>query len=295
MPALLGVKLAVSTVKQRPPVAPGGFIAGRRPPTQESKCHARVIGEIAGAKTTAIAIDRAPQLLPIPQTLAKKARERAAGGLPFGGVRQGLRQREQRQPIPAGEAFIVARQAASGIANPPQLVSDLAFALRHRDGVEAKLLLQLLRRSHPHRKRARLPLGWAIEPPGRIRKPLLVRGQPLGELLLPPQIKATLDVLVVDRRQAGNQRTIAARQFAQHKTQRGETDGAPARLPQYLCGPQVEPGEQGVVVEHLLEMRGMPVGIGGVAEKPSTDVIKQAEIRHMFERKREKRGDLGTR
>ena len=47
-----------------------------------------------------------------------------------------------------------------------------------------------------------------------------------------------------------------------------------------LVGLQVEPGEERVVVEHLLEVRYEPVGVDGVAGEAAAEVVVDAPVGH---------------
>ena len=51
-----------------------------------------------------------------------------------------------------------------------------------------------------------------------------------------------------------------------------------------LISLQVVHNQQRVVIEHLLEMRNPPLGVGGVAVEASANVIVDAAGGHMFER-----------
>ena len=77
---------------------------------------------------------------------------------------------------------------------------------------------------------------------------------------------------------------IFVTQFAHHKVQRFLDDTTVERLLRYLISVQVGAGQQGVVVQHLLEVGHQPFFIGGVAGKATTDLVVHAAVGHLFER-----------
>ena len=54
-----------------------------------------------------------------------------------------------------------------------------------------------------------------------------------------------------------------------------------------LIGFQVGPCQEGIVVEHLLEMGDQPALVGGVPCEPATDMIVDPPVRHRIERARD--------
>ena len=52
----------------------------------------------------------------------------------------------------------------------------------------------------------------------------------------------------------------------------------------HLIGFQIGPGQEGIVVEHLLEMRNQPTLVGRVPREPSSDMIVESPGRHRIKR-----------
>ncbi len=82
------------------------------------------------------------------------------------------------------------------------------------------------------------------------------------------------------------QRAVGSREVAQDEVERlgdhAEIVVAPAVLPRV----QVGPGQQGLVGQHLLEVRHQPVRVGGVSAEPSDQMVVDAAGRHGVERAR---------
>ena len=48
-------------------------------------------------------------------------------------------------------------------------------------------------------------------------------------------------------------------------------------------GVEIESRQQGVVIEHFLEMRDQPVGVGGVARESAGDLVVDAAPGHLLQ------------
>ena len=83
---------------------------------------------------------------------------------------------------------------------------------------------------------------------------------------------------------ARGERAVLGRQLAQHVVEGGPGDVAVARVSGEAPGVDVDPGQLGVVVEHLLEVRHEPLGVGRVAVEPAAELVPHPAIRHRVQR-----------
>ena len=83
---------------------------------------------------------------------------------------------------------------------------------------------------------------------------------------------------------ARGERAVLGRQLAQHVVEGGPGDVAVARVAGEAPGVDVDPGELGVVVEHLLEVRHEPLGVGRVAVEPAAELVAHPAVGHRVQR-----------
>ena len=101
----------------------------------------------------------------------------------------------------------------------------------------------------------------------------------LGDFLFAPQVILAFDLFglgVEGRVEAAG----LGGHFAADEAQDVHGDLAPHRLAGGLVGPQVQAGQLGLVVEHLLEVGHFPFGFGGVAVKAAADLVVDAAQGH---------------
>ena len=113
----------------------------------------------------------------------------------------------------------------------------------------------------------------------------------LADLLDRPAVELPLDAFGV-----GVLRGVPAVQGIAHVAQQ-ETDDvfhdAPvARVARHEIAVQIRTSEQGVVVQHLLEVRHEPEVVGRVTREPATELIVNAARGHRVERRRDHRARL---
>ena len=77
---------------------------------------------------------------------------------------------------------------------------------------------------------------------------------------------------------------MRGRELAHHEIHGIHRDAFEGRLVEHVGGVEVELREQRVVVEHLLEVRHRPAGVGHVAEEPPADLVAKPQRRHRPER-----------
>ena len=196
--------------------------------------------------------------------------------------RRGVGQRGDHERVPGGQALVVEARAHAGRAGLEQALADAT---------------------------ARLPVG----PRARIRRPRLAqhvqaglgmvrigevaalagaqpgdRGVGVGAELLPqfghgPHVEASLDALRVGV-QGGVEAALRAAHLAQRPAQRVHAHVQQVRLRGRLPAVQVRAREQGVVVQHLLEVRHRPGRIDAVAREAPADVVVDAPASHRAQR-----------
>jgi hypothetical protein len=113
--------------------------------------------------------------------------------------------------------------------------------------------------------------------------PAVVLTEHLDELGRRPGVGEPLHSLGVGVEGRG-EATFRGREVAQQEA--GRLVGDPPR-PRLAGGPpqvQVDPQQQRVVVEHLLEVRHHPVGVDGVAREPAGELVVDAAAGHRLER-----------
>ncbi len=106
--------------------------------------------------------------------------------------------------------------------------------------------------------------------------------QDFRQLLRRPDKELTLDAFAVGVL-SGIEAALRVGHFAQHIIEgflgNAAVEGPAGKLPSV----EIEAGEQGVVVEHFLEMRHQPVGIGGVAVKAAANLVVHSPVSHFFQ------------
>ena len=173
-----------------------------------------------------------------------------------------LRERGEREAVPRGESLVVAERLRAGVALRENTAPELGIDLATHD--QAPVLERL-----EHVLRQAYRGGFLGRP--RVRQPLDAFG-----------------VRIVRRRE----RAARERELAQHVPERLLHDLAVALAPGDDPGVQVRRGEDGVVVEHLLEVRDEPAVVHGVAVKATADDVVEAAGSHAVERGRDHRERL---
>ena len=182
----------------------------------------------------------------------------------------GLRERRDHERVPGGEPLVVE-------ARPD--------ALRARLVEERAPARQPLRRAGPaHRDVAALEVAavGGAEPGDRLVGVGLARER-LAHLLDAPDVELALDALRV-RVEGGEEAALGAAHLAQRPVERLLAYRAEQRLAGHLPAVQVRAREQGVVVEHLLEVGDEPVGVHRVAREAAAHLVVHAARGHRAQR-----------
>ena len=108
------------------------------------------------------------------------------------------------------------------------------------------------------------------------------RRQDLADLRRGPDVEAALLALGVGV-EGRVEAALGAAHLAQHPVQRLLADAAVALVAERLPAVQVGAGEQGVVVEHLLEVGDEPVGVDRVAGEAAAELVVDAAGQHRVE------------
>ena len=103
--------------------------------------------------------------------------------------------------------------------------------------------------------------------------------QYLGDALRPPHEELALHALAVGVL-GGAEAAVGRDHLAQDVVAHALRHAAIVRARRELPRMGVERGEQGVVVEHLLEVGDKPEGVGGVAMKPAAYLVVNPARRH---------------
>ena len=161
-------------------------------------------------------------------------------------------------------------------------------------------------RTHPLRPSRHKPVAGAIEDLGRARRHGMqdvatleiscgrdIEGAGEGarrvdaehgvELRRRPEIETALLALAIGV-EAGVERALRRRHLAQHEGQRFLGDTSKRRVMGQLPGVEIRPRQQGVVVEHLLEVRYQPPLVDAVAVEASAKLVVDAAGRHRAQR-----------
>ncbi len=196
---------------------------------------------------------------------------RVAGGRGEVRARQqqaALGQRRDGHPVPGRDHLVVAARADPGAARGQQGVADPGQALRvgglgqpleDRGAVLERAVL-----GHAERGGREVAVLGAED------------GPQLGG---PPDVELALLALAVGV-QRRREPALLGPQLAQHPV--AGLRGHPAGQLRAGAAPQVrvDPGEQGVVVEHLLEMRHDPAGVDRVPGEPAAELVVHATAGH---------------
>ncbi len=127
----------------------------------------------------------------------------------------------------------------------------------------------------------KIPVGADIE---GARHPLrILRTQNRLQLGGGPHVKAALLAIAVGI-QAGEEPALLAGHLPRHEADGLLDDSPKHRAPGDQPGVDVRAGEEGVVVQHLLEVRNQPVGIHRVAMEATPQLVVHAARRHGLER-----------
>ena len=134
----------------------------------------------------------------------------------------------------------------------------------------------------PRQDRDPLPVALVGHPVGRLEQAGVV-AEGVADLGGPPGEGQALDPVGVGVL-AGGERPVVGRQLADHVVERPDRDRAIALVAGERPGVQVDPRELRVVVQHLLEMRHEPAGVGRVAVEAAAELVAQAAVGHRVER-----------
>ena len=185
--------------------------------------------------------------------------------------RAGLGQRRDHQRVPRGQALVVEPRAHALGPHRQQPLADLRQPLRHRSAplehVQAMLEVPALAGAEVGDRRI-----------AQVR--VVERG---ADLRHRPRVELALDALGV-RVERGAEAALGAAHLAQRPVERLAADLAHPLLARHLPAVQVRPGQQRVVVEHLLEVRHGPGRVDGVPGEPAADLVVDPARRHRPQR-----------
>ncbi len=236
----------------------------------------RVVGRVSEVASTAVALPRTePSAVVAAQAADQELAVRDRGVEPLAVLRRGgcLRERVEHERVPLGQHLVVETGPYPLLARVEQLLARL-FDLGRTDEVTAHGSVQDVRAFEV------AGLGHAV--------PLDGGGRELGaehgfDVLDPPDVEATLLALgvgVLGRREAA----LGLPQVAEHVGDRLVEHLPPALLAELQPGVEVHPSEQGLVVEHLLEVRHHPERVDRVARESAPEVVVHPARRHRIER-----------
>ncbi len=190
-------------------------------------------------------------------------------------VRAGLGERGDRQAVPGGHHLVVPAGRGPPVARREQPLPDAVDPGRVEDLVplrqlqHGRALLEGALLGHPEVAGGQFRVRVAEHLAQLLRRPHVV-----GALHMPPGAVVAVGV------QRGGEAALRCAQFADHEV--GRLQRHPARELRAGGPPQVgvDPAQQGVVVEHLLEVRDHPVAVHGVAGEAAAELVVDAAARH---------------
>ena len=147
---------------------------------------------------------------------------------------------------------------------------------------EALALGQLRIGDDPRQDRDPLPVALVGHPVRRLEQAGLV-AERVADLGGTPGEGQPLDPVRVGVL-AGGERPVVGGQLADHVVERPDRDRAIALVAGERPGVQVDARELRVVVQHLLEMRHEPAGVGRVPVEAAAELVAQPAVGHRVER-----------
>ena len=225
-----------------------------------------------GAEAPATAVVGAQQApVGVAQVAQHELRARHGGVAVVVAAQDGARvgQRGDHQRVPRAQALVVEPGAHPPLAGGVQAALDLGELRRVRRRAHGDVrALEVAPRAH-----AEVLDGGRAELLAERRADLVER----------PHVVLALDALAVGV-QRGGEAALGLAQLAQRPVERLGADPLEQRLAGDLEAVQVRAGEQGVVVEHLLEVRHDPGGVDGVAREAAADLVVDAPGGHRPQR-----------
>ena len=114
---------------------------------------------------------------------------------------------------------------------------------------------------------------------GAAKRARVIEAEHRLQLRRRPKIEAAFLAFAI-RVEAGVEPTLGRRHLAQHEGQRFLGDSSKRRVMGQLPGIEIRSHQQGVVVEHLLEVRYQPALVDAVAVEASPQLIVDAARSH---------------
>ncbi len=189
----------------------------------------------------------------------------------------GVGQGTDHQGVPAGDPLVVEGRPCADLASRKQPLADaLPDGLRRARATIGQDVQSRLGKSSPTRPILEVPLLGGSQPGNRRR---CVLAQQVMELRDAPYIEASLHSLGV-RVQGAVKAPLGTDHLPQGPLQRVDAHRQQLRVTTGLPAVQVGPGEQTVVVEHLLEVGRCPGLIDAVPVKPPAKHVVDAACRH---------------
>jgi hypothetical protein len=201
------------------------------------------------------------------------------------------RQSRQGQAVPAGQHLVIPREWTLRARGQQRRARRGQIRAQHRrvEGVARRDRRWV---SLPARQQAGFELGRPIKPPGQRYRGTLRRGQQTRQVRGHPEIVAAFDAVGVHGRKARDHEPVPCRHRRQHKVERVPGHVAIPGLVEDGSGMQVERYEQGLGVQHLFEVRHLPVGVHGVAEEAASDKVPKSLARHFVQCQPQQRGKV---
>ena len=128
-----------------------------------------------------------------------------------------------------------------------------------------------------------LEVGRAIEPVDPAEERGVLISENLRDFGLGPDVRAPLLAFRLGVK-CGVEFAVGARQRPRDEGKRRRGLGTPPRVARALEGEQVDRGDLGIVVEHLLEMRDRPVALRAIAMIAAGQVVADSAAGHPVER-----------
>jgi hypothetical protein len=232
-----------------------------------------VVVEVGGEGSRALPPARAQA--PLPPQMRQHEGRRPLCRAEVLGTREGLPgagEGGEGQAVPGGEHLVVGGRTHACGARGEELLPERCQARRVRG-----LPFQMVGDARA------LEVPFAGDPPGGARDERVLGAEDLLHLVRGPDVEASLVPFAV-RVQAGPEAPVGVRQLAPHEVERLLHDAAIERLAGEEPRVHVGGHEQGLVVQHLLEVGDEPALVRAVAGEPAPDLVEQAAQGHGIER-----------
>jgi hypothetical protein len=189
----------------------------------------------------------------------------------------------EHEAVPGGEDLLVASRPYALFSGGEEPAPNLPDSFPQLLGCEPEFFGDGLGRAGDVQYVLTLEVAPLRHVPVARREVRLLRVEDGFQILGRPDVELAFHALRVGVF-GGVEAALLARHVAQDIVEGLLGDAAVEVVPGGLVRLQVEAGEEGVIVEHLLEVRDEPVGVHGVAGETAAQLVVDAAVGHLPER-----------